>query len=256
MKKSAVNVHSTSTLRDGSIPRLSILRMGGMPCRIFISIGTASETCTPTSLTFCQAMSDIPVIWTKRLSGPSPKVPLSPPLPWARRSKVGRIPNGERISRRDLETELAPDQPGLLVARKVDLATHGHRDELVVRGEPLLFDADRVGRMLVARNAACALEIAEGRAAACIDEALDLVVRLPPSPAVRYWNMARQRYSRPSARCCRILRVSADRAACPGPHTGGKPRLVDLGRRIPARDRFATDSPLEGTGFEPLVPLR
>src|SRR5215471_17885960 len=71
---------------------------------------------------------------------------------------------------------------------------------------------------------------------------------------VRYWNMARQRYSHPSARCCRILRVSADRAARPGPHTGGKPRLVDLGRRIPARDRFAPDSPLEEGGFETSVP--
>ena len=36
------------------------------------------------------------------------------------------------------------------------------------------------------------------------------------SPAVRYWNMARQRYYRPSARCCRALCVSADRAARPG----------------------------------------
>jgi hypothetical protein len=34
----------------------------------------------------------------------------------------------------------------------------------------------------------------------------------------------------------------------------GKPWLLDLERRIPARDRFAPDSPLEGTGFEPSVP--
>jgi hypothetical protein len=33
-----------------------------------------------------------------------------------------------------------------------------------------------------------------------------------------------------------------------------KPRLLDVGRRIPARDRFAPDSPLEGDGFELLVP--
>jgi hypothetical protein len=57
--------------------------------------------------------------------------------------------------------------------------------------------------------------------------------------------MARQKYHRPSARCCRVRRVSADRAARPGPHTRGKPRLLDVGRRIPARDRFAPDSPLE-----------
>src|SRR6516164_3820849 len=55
-------------------------------------------------------------------------------------------------------------------------------------------------------------------------------------------------------RCCRVRRVSADRAARPGPHTRGKPRLLDLGTRIPARDRFAPDSPLEGTGFELPVP--
>jgi len=29
---------------------------------------------------------------------------------------------------------------------------------------------------------------------------------------------------------------------------------LDVGRRIPARDRFARDSPLEGGGFEPSVP--
>ena len=72
-------------------------------------------------------------------------------------------------------------------------------------------------------------------------------VRLPTALAVRYWNMARQRYYRPSARCCRVRRVSADRAARPGPHTRGKPRLLNLGTRIPARDRFAPDSPLEET---------
>jgi hypothetical protein len=39
------------------------------------------------------------------------------------------------------------------------------------------------------------------------------------SPVVRYWNMARQRYYRPSARCCRALCVSADRAARPSLNT-------------------------------------
>ena len=43
-------------------------------------------------------------------------------------------------------------------------------------------------------------------------------------------------------------------AARPGPDNRGKPRLLDLERRIPARDRFAPDCPLEGTGFEPSVP--
>ena len=39
------------------------------------------------------------------------------------------------------------------------------------------------------------------------------------------------------------------------PHTRGKPRLLDVGRRILARDRFAPDSPLEEVGLELLVPL-
>src|ERR1700756_941484 len=79
------------------------------------------------------------------------------------------------------------------------------------------------------------------------------IVRLPTAPAARYWNMARQRYYRSSARCCHVPRVSPDRAARPGPHTRGKPRLLDVGKRIPARDRFAPDS--EQAGFELAVPL-
>jgi hypothetical protein len=54
------------------------------------------------------------------------------------------------------------------------------------------------------------------------------IIKPPTSPAVRYWNMARQRYYRPSARCCRVLRVSADRAARPGPHTREKPRWREM----------------------------
>src|SRR5215472_11433696 len=38
------------------------------------------------------------------------------------------------------------------------------------------------------------------------------------------------------------------------PATRGKPRLLDVGRRILARDGFAPDSPLEGDGFELPVP--
>src|SRR5215472_738575 len=56
-------------------------------------------------------------------------------------------------------------------------------------------------------------------------------------------------------RYCSTLGVSADRAANRAAHTRGKPRLLDVGRRIPARDRFAPDSPLEGDGFELPVPL-
>src|SRR6476661_9579198 len=50
------------------------------------------------------------------------------------------------------------------------------------------------------------------------------------------------------ARLCRPRRS-------PRPAHPRKPRLLDVGRRIPARDRFAPDSPLEGAGFEPSVPL-
>src|SRR3954451_14536094 len=81
------------------------------------------------------------------------------------------------------------------------------------------------------------------------------------------------------------MRVSADRAARLSPHTRGKPRLLDVGRRIPARagfgaksrkiygktaagkaslvptlgqhiegDREFADSPLEEGGFELAVP--
>src|SRR5215831_5691819 len=74
------------------------------------------------------------------------------------------------------------------------------------------------------------------------------------SPAVRYWNRARQRYHRLSARYSRACVSLPTQAARPGPDNRGKPRLLDLERRIPARDRFAPDSPLEGDGFELLVP--
>jgi hypothetical protein len=54
VKKSAVSRDSTSVLSDGSMPICCMLMMGGMPWRMFISIGNAIETCAPTSLTLCQ----------------------------------------------------------------------------------------------------------------------------------------------------------------------------------------------------------
>ena len=45
------------------------------------------------------------------------------------------------------------------------------------------------------------------------------------SATPRYWNIARQRHYRFSARSCWTLRVSADRTAWPRPHTGAKPGL-------------------------------
>src|SRR6516162_980192 len=65
------------------------------------------------------------------------------------------------------------------------------------------------------------------------------------SAAVRYWNWAGQRYHRLSARYSHARVSLPTQAARPGPDNRGKPRLLDLERRIPARDRFAPDSPLE-----------
>ena len=44
VKKSADMLVSTSVLRDGSSPSCCILMMGGMPWRMFISIGNEIET--------------------------------------------------------------------------------------------------------------------------------------------------------------------------------------------------------------------
>ncbi len=85
VKKSAVSVHSTSVDSDGWKPRSSAFWIGGVPWRMFISIGTASETPAPASLRPRQAKSDMPVMWMKRLSAPK-----APAL--ASASKVGRMP--------------------------------------------------------------------------------------------------------------------------------------------------------------------
>src|SRR6266581_4164118 len=76
--------------------------------------------------------------------------------------------------RRNLEPELAPDVPGLLVARKVDLAAHDHADELVARAKPLLLHADRDLRIRIVRvGRESARERVEGGAALRIEERLD-----------------------------------------------------------------------------------
>ena len=112
-------------------------------------------------------------MWTKQVVGSEPQGAAVAALAFGKQIQ-GRADTerGEDV-RGNLQTELTPDNPGLLVARKVDLAAHDHRDELVGRGEPLFLDADRIGRILIAGNAARALEVAEGGAAARIDEALD-----------------------------------------------------------------------------------
>ena len=75
------------------------MRIGGMPCRMFISIGKAIETCAPLSCTACHPRSDIPVIWMNRLSDPIPILLLVPPWPIASWFRIGRIPNAHRIAK-------------------------------------------------------------------------------------------------------------------------------------------------------------
>jgi len=61
VKKSGVIVTSTSEDSEGSMP--SSASSGSRHAwRMFISIGNAIETCTPASLLFCQAKSDMPVM--------------------------------------------------------------------------------------------------------------------------------------------------------------------------------------------------
>src|SRR6516225_1398670 len=76
--------------------------------------------------------------------------------------------------------------------------------------------------------------------------------RSPPA-ALRYWNMVRQRYCRRLARYRNTPCVSADPVSKPAAHTraesrGCRPFETGCGRE--------TDSPLDGTGFELLVPGR
>ena len=60
VKKSAVMLVSTLVLSDGSSPTRCILTMGGMPWRMFISIGNAIETWAPLFLTPFQPRFDMP----------------------------------------------------------------------------------------------------------------------------------------------------------------------------------------------------
>src|SRR5262245_27652075 len=87
----------------------------------------------------------------------------------------GSDAEGREDVRRYLEAELAPDCPGRLVVLrpKVGLAAHDHGDELVGRGEELVFDADSVLRILIPGNATCAFEVPERSAAPRIEQCLD-----------------------------------------------------------------------------------
>ena len=124
-----------------------------MPWRMFISIGKAIETWAPTSFTFCQAASDMPVMWMNRLSGPS-------------RCCCGRrrCPRRDRRGSGECRTArgCAPRSGGRAGARasrtpcgrvaEIDLAAHDHGDELVVGGEILLLEAGRILRDIGCRR--------------------------------------------------------------------------------------------------------
>jgi len=56
------------------------------------------------------------------------------------------------------------------------------------------------------------------------------------SSRLRYWNLARQRYSRKLAPWHRAIPVSADRAACPAPHTRRKSQASRRSDANSARD--------------------
>jgi hypothetical protein len=69
-------------------------------------------------------------------------------------------------------------------------------------------------------------------------------------------DLRRGRNKNPSTRPAGARHWDAqDRVVLVGAKWRSRTRLLDVGRRIPARDRFAPDSPLEESGFEPLVPL-
>jgi hypothetical protein len=148
---------------------------------MFISMGAAIDTRAPTSLTFSprrigharHVNEDVVLahgdVGAGRAAG-------------ALGELVEDRANAERREnvRRDLQMQLAPDRPGLGVGfgPEIDLAAHDHVDELVLRGEPLLLDAERVLRVLVTGDTARALEIAEGGAAPGVEERLDGRVRM------------------------------------------------------------------------------
>ena len=83
VKKSAVMLVSTSVLSDGSSGSCDcILTMGGMPWRMFISIGNASKP-APTSLTFPGGVRHAGHV-DEQVVGSEPDALLTPPVPAAR----------------------------------------------------------------------------------------------------------------------------------------------------------------------------
>ena len=146
VKKHAVMFVSTSELSDGSMSSCCILMIGGMPWRMFISIGNAIETWTPFVFHRLPAEIRHPGHVDEQVVGSEPDIVAG--ATGAGGEVVQDRTHAERRKdvRRDLQPELAPDRPCLGVGRfaKVDLAAHDHGGELVARGEPALLDAERV----------------------------------------------------------------------------------------------------------------
>src|SRR5690349_21104889 len=115
----------------------------------------------------------------EQIVGADPDIVIDAALTQSELVQDRPYPERREDVRRNLQTELAPDRPGLRVDRRpeVDLAAHDHRDELVGRGEVLLFDARRILRVSivdwVAARGARALEVAEGGATSRVEERLD-----------------------------------------------------------------------------------
>ena len=112
----------------------------------------------------------------EQIVGPDPDVVVDAALAHGELVQDRTYPERREDVRRNLQTELASDRPGLRVDRRpeVDLAAHDHRDELVGRGEVLLFDAEGIlGICIVRAVGSRALEVAERRTTPRIEQGLD-----------------------------------------------------------------------------------
>src|SRR5215831_7243661 len=100
----------------------------------------------------------------EQVVGADPDIAIDAALAHSELVQDRPYPERREDVRRNLQTELASDRPG----PEVNLTAHDHCDELVGRGEVLLFDADRILRVRivggVAARGARALEVAEGGA--------------------------------------------------------------------------------------------
>jgi hypothetical protein len=103
---------------------------------------------------------------------------LTPPVPAARSSRIGRMPNGESMCAAICRPSCRPMVQRVGRFPQVHLASHDHVDELLVRREPLLLDAEGVLRILVSGYPTGALEVAERGPAARVEQGLDGGVRV------------------------------------------------------------------------------